>query len=54
MPIKEEVGTNCEYKSSSLKIGKMTVNVKNSFYPKKSLYDILFSIANTRLNEKPA
>jgi len=41
-------------KTTTLKVGDINVNIKNNFYPKKSLYDILLSIANTRLKEKSA
>ena len=51
---KEKTKPNCEYKSSSLKIKNMTVNVKSSFYPEKNLYDILFSIVSAKLKEKSA
>ncbi|MCL1858743.1 MAG: hypothetical protein FWF92_05870 [Oscillospiraceae bacterium] len=54
MAIKEKTKTNCEYKTSSLKIKNLTVNVKSYFYPEKNLYDILFSIISTKLKEKSA
>ena len=37
--------------TSSTKIGKLNINVKSNFQSQKSLCDILFSIANTRLKE---
>ena len=41
-------------KIAVLKINDTNIYVKNSFCPDKSLHDILFSIANTRLKEKLA
>lgn len=51
---REQLVTNCAHTTHSMKFGKLTVNVKNYFSPKKNLYDALFSIANTRLKEKSA
>ncbi len=51
---KEQVERNCVYGTTLLRIDNLNIHVKSYFYPQKSLYDILFSIANTRLKEKPA
>lgn len=51
---KKQLEKNCVYKTTSLKIDNLNVHIKSYFYPQKSLYDILFSIANTRLKERPA
>jgi len=37
-----------------LKINDVNIHIKNSFYPDKNLYDILFSLVSTRLKEKLA
>jgi len=42
------------YRITTLKIGDINVHVKSYFHPPKSLYDSLFTIASTRLKEKPA
>lgn len=42
------------YKITVVKVGDTNVHVKSNFYPKKTLYDILLSIVNTRLKEKSA
>jgi len=39
-------------KNNTMKFGNLTVNIESRFHPKKSLYDIFFSIANARLKEK--
>ena len=54
MPNKEKTKPNCEYKTNSLKIKNVTVNVKSCFYSEKNLYDILFSIISAKLKEKSA
>ena len=50
----KKIKPNCEYKTNSLKIKNMTINVKSCFYSEKSLYDIFFSIISTKLKEKSA
>ena len=50
----EQAETNYVCRTTSLKINNLNVHVTSCFYPEKKLYDILFSIANTRLKEKPA
>jgi hypothetical protein len=52
--IKDQLVTNCAFTTHSIKLGKLTVNVKNCFYPEKDLFNILFSIASNRLKEKSA
>ena len=41
-------------KTTVLKINDVNIHIKNSFYPDKNLYDILFSLVSTRLKEKLA
>ena len=43
---------NDTYITTSLKIGDLNIHVKSGFHSHKSLYDILFRVANTRLKEK--
>lgn len=43
---------NVVYIIPSLKDGELKANVSSNFYPNKSLYDILLSIASVRLKEK--
>ena len=45
--------THIEQRSRGIKNKALTVNIHNYFYPKKKLYEILFSIANRRMKEKP-
>jgi len=52
--IKDQLTTNYGYTTHSMKFDKLTVNIKNCFYPEKNLFDILFSIAINRLKEKSA
>ena len=47
-----EEATLFEQSNSSMKIGNLRVNIRSRFYPKKSLCDIMFSIASARLKEK--
>lgn len=51
---KDKLMPNCAYTTHSMKFGKLTINVKNCFYPEKNLFNILFSIASYRLKEKSA
>ncbi|MBB5337397.1 hypothetical protein [Pectinatus brassicae] len=49
---KEEIEVTHACIIATLKINNININIKNCFYPQKSLYDILLSIATTRLKEE--
>jgi hypothetical protein len=51
---KEETIQKFEYTRNTLKIGDLRVNINSAFIPKKSLHDILYTIASVRLKEKSA
>jgi len=52
MSDKEIMGSSFEYKSNSLKIDNLNINVKSCFYSEKKLYDILFSLVSKKIKEK--
>lgn len=43
-----------ERKTTTQKIKNVTVNINSNFQPVKDLSEILFTIVNARLQEKPA
>ena len=50
----EKKPKNCEVKTSSVKVGNVTVNVTSQFKSEKNLNEIMYAIINTILKEKSA
>ena len=50
----EKKPANCEVKTSTVKVGEITVNVTSRFISEKNLNEIMYVIVNMSLKEKSA